>query len=191
MPGVPPSAANHIKPGAPAILEPAVLTDLVQIRTLGEKKRPENERFRRHLKSRDHSDRILRRIAEEIEAEIDCTACANCCRVATAKITDRDVERLAKHFRMKPQQVLNEFCQESDEEGVILKRSEETGCVFLSGNECSVYEARPESCQRFPHLVRGNGSIVSRMWEMVDRACYCPIVYNSLEAFKQETGFKY
>ncbi|MEJ5368760.1 MAG: hypothetical protein WHT08_10600 [Bryobacteraceae bacterium] len=23
----------------------------------------------------------------------------------------------------------------------------------------------------------------------VDRACYCPIVYNTLEAWKQETGF--
>ena len=41
-----------------------MITDLVQIQTLGEKKRQENERFRRHLKSRDHSDRILRRIAE-------------------------------------------------------------------------------------------------------------------------------
>jgi hypothetical protein len=28
------------------------------------------------------------------------------------------------------------------------------------------------------------------MWQFIDRACYCPIVYNSLEAFKQETGFR-
>jgi hypothetical protein len=27
------------------------------------------------------------------------------------------------------------------------------------------------------------------MWQFVDRACYCPIVYNSLEAFKKELGF--
>ena len=56
-------------------------TDLVQIRVLGEKKRAENERFRKHLKSRDHSDRILRRIAEKVEDAIDCTTCANCCRL--------------------------------------------------------------------------------------------------------------
>jgi hypothetical protein len=24
----------------------------------------------------------------------------------------------------------------------------------------------------------------------VDRACYCPIVYNSLEAFKREMGYR-
>lgn len=62
-----------------------MVTDLVQIGLLGEKKRPENERFRRHMKSHDHSDRILRRIAEGIEEGIDSTQCANCCKVATAK----------------------------------------------------------------------------------------------------------
>ena len=142
------------------------------------------------MKSFDHSDRILRRIAEEIENEIDCTQCANCCRVATAKVTERDVERLAKFLRVKPARVVADYVVESEEEGFILRRDEKTGCVFLNGNECTVYDARPESCQRFPHLVRGNGSIVSRMWQFVDRACYCPIVYNSLEAFKEELKFR-
>jgi len=167
-----------------------VLTDLVQIKLLGEKKRPENERFRKHMKSFDHSDRILRRIAEEIEDSIDCLQCANCCRVATAKVTERDVERLSKHLRLKPGRFLADFTVQSEEEGVVLKRDKKTGCVFLNGNECTVYDARPDSCQKFPHVVRGNGSIASRMWELIDRACYCPIVYNSLEAFKDEMEFK-
>jgi Fe-S-cluster containining protein len=167
-----------------------VLTDLVQIKTLGEKKREENLRFRKHMKAHDHSDRILRRIAEGIEEEIDCTACANCCRVATAKVAERDIERLAKYLRIKPARVMADYVEKSEEEGLVLRRDRKTGCVFLSGNECTVYDARPESCQRFPHVVRGSGSLASRMWEFVDRACYCPIVYNSLEAFKEELGFK-
>jgi len=28
------------------------------------------------------------------------------------------------------------------------------------------------------------------MWQMVDRATYCPIVYNSLEEFKKLTDFR-
>lgn len=168
-----------------------MITDLVQIRMLGERKRDENERFRRHMKSRDHSDRILRRIAEDIEEQIHCTQCANCCRVATAKVTERDVERLAKYLRVKPARVMADYVVKSEEEGLILQRDKKTGCVFLNGNECTVYDARPESCQKFPHVVRGNGSIVSRMWELIDRACYCPIVYNSLEAFKDEMNFKH
>ncbi len=166
-----------------------MLTDLVQIRMLGEKKRDENERFRRHMKSRDHSDRILRRIAEGIEAQIDCTQCANCCRVATVTLAERDVERLARALRIKPAKFLAEYTEDSEEEGLILRRTDESGCVFLNGNECTVYESRPETCQRFPHLVRGAGSIASRMWQFIDRACYCPIVYNSLEAFKKELKF--
>jgi Fe-S-cluster containining protein len=167
-----------------------MLTDLVQIRLLGEKKRPENERFRRHMKSHDHSDRILRRIAEGIEEQIDCTACANCCKVATVRVSERDVERLARYLRIKPAKFLEEYTVESAEEGTVLRRDEMAGCEFLDGTTCTVYDARPETCQRFPHLVRGNGSIASRMWEFIDRACYCPIVYNSLEAFKEKLGFK-
>jgi len=167
-----------------------VLTDLVQIKMLGEKKREENLRFRKHMKAHDHSDRILRRIAVDIEEQIDCTQCANCCRVATAKVVERDIERLAKYLRLKPARVMADYVVESEEEGHILRRDKKTGCVFLNGNECTVYDARPESCQRFPHVVRGNGSLASRMWEFVDRSCYCPIVYNSLEAFKEELGFK-
>jgi len=166
-----------------------MITDLVQIKILGEKKRPENERFRRHLKSHNHSDRILRRIAEEIQEQIDCTQCANCCRVATVKISGRDVERLARSLRISPAAFMKQYVTGSDEEGAILHRTDEAGCVFLDGNSCTVYDARPDTCQRFPHLVRGNGSIASRMWQFVDRATYCPIVYNGLEAFKEETGF--
>ena len=167
-----------------------MITDLVQIRLLGEKKREENLRFRRFMKSHDHSDRILRRIAEDIEEQIDCTVCGNCCKVATAVISERDVERLARHLRIPPARFLAEYTMESEEEGRVLRRTDAAGCVFLDGTTCTVYDARPDACQRFPHLVRGAGSIASRMWQFVDRACYCPIVYNSLQAFKAELGFK-
>ncbi len=167
-----------------------MITDLVQIRLLGEKKRPENERLRRFIKSRDHSDRILRRTAEEIQEQIDCTQCANCCKLATVKMSERDVERLSRYLRLSPERFQAEYMMDGGDEGAILRRTEERGCIFLDGTTCTVYEARPEICQRFPHLVRGAGSIASRMWQFIDRACYCPIVYNSLEAFKEQLGFR-
>ena len=161
-----------------------MLTDLVQIRLLGEKKRPENERFRRYLKSHSHSDRVLRHIAEEIEEQIDCTQCANCCKTATVTVGERDVDRLARHLRTTPAKFVADYTVMSQDEGRILRRTAESGCVFLDGNLCTVYDARPDTCQRFPHLVRGQGSLASRMWQFIDRAVYCPIVFNSLEAFK-------
>ncbi len=77
-----------------------MITDLVQIRRLGEQKKEENSRFRRHLKTYRHVERRLKKIAQDVEEEINCLECGNCCRVATAKVLDRDVERLAKHLRI-------------------------------------------------------------------------------------------
>jgi len=166
-----------------------MITDLVQIRRLGEQKRGENEALRRHMKRHVFVERRLRRIAEEIEDAIDCQACANCCRVATARVTGRDAEKLARFLGLSVERFVNEYCEESEEEGLILKRAE-GGCAFLEGTLCTVYESRPSACDYFPHLVRGAGSLESRMWEMADRACYCPIVYNAMEAFKVEVGFR-
>jgi Fe-S-cluster containining protein len=166
-----------------------VLTDLVQIRRLGEKKREENERFRRFIKTHGCNDRKFRVLAQKIQDQIDCRQCANCCRIGTTKVTERDIEKLAKFLRITPAGFVRDYTEESEEEGRILKRSPD-GCVFLSGNDCTVYEARPHVCEYFPHLVRGEGSIASRMWAFIDRASFCPITYNALEAFKDETRFK-
>jgi hypothetical protein len=66
-----------------------MITDLVQIAASNSSRGGENSRFRAYLKSHRHSDRRLRRFGEEIEAEIDCTQCANCCRVTEVGITER------------------------------------------------------------------------------------------------------
>jgi hypothetical protein len=166
-----------------------MLTDLVQIKRHGEQKREENARLRRHMKQHPVAERRLRRISEAIEEQVDCTACANCCKLATVKLNERDVERLAKHFRLTPGRFLPEYAVRNEEEGWVLKQNAQ-GCVFLSGTFCTIYEIRPHSCELFPHLTKGPGSLMSRMWEMPDRACYCPIVYNAMEAFKEESGFK-
>jgi Fe-S-cluster containining protein len=165
-----------------------MLTDLVQIRRLGQQKRDENSRFRAYLRNHRHSDRRLRRFGEDIEAQIDCTTCANCCRVSEVEITDRDIDKLAKFLGMSREEFIRDSTQQAESGEMILKRTE-TGCVFLEGNLCSVYEARPHNCANFPHLVRGTGSIASRMWRLVERAEYCPIVYNWMEKVKEDIGF--
>jgi len=166
-----------------------MITDLVQIRRLGEKKLDENKRFRHHLKRHNFVERRLKRIAEETADAIDCRTCANCCRAATARLIDRDIDRLVRFLGMRRDEFLRDYTVETEDEGRVLRRNE-NGCVLLSGNDCTVYEARPQSCQDFPHLVHGAGSFLSRMWDMADRATYCPIVYNALEAFKDETRFQ-
>jgi Fe-S-cluster containining protein len=166
-----------------------MITDLVQIKRLGEKKRDENSRFRVHLKTHDYNEKRFRRIAEGIEEQIDCTVCANCCRVATVEVTERDIERLAKSLRITRQKFVAEYTVVNDKDNTTDLRRTETGCIFLSGNDCTVYEDRPAICRDFPHVVRGEGRTHTRMWQFIDRACYCPIVYNTLEAYKEEAKF--
>lgn len=163
--------------------------DLVQIKRVGEKQRAENERFRAWLKRHNFVEKRFKAVAQEAQDATDCTACANCCKVATTQISERDAERLARYLGMRISDFLRDYTVESPDEGRILRRNE-NGCVFLAGNLCSVYEARPQTCELFPHLVKGNGSLLSRMWHMPDRAVYCPIVFNTLEQFKVESGFK-
>ncbi|MGA2212616.1 MAG: YkgJ family cysteine cluster protein [Bryobacteraceae bacterium] len=169
-----------------------MITDLVQIRRLEHQKRDENSRFRAYLKSHRHSDRRLRRFGEEIEAKIDCTQCANCCRVTEVGISQRDVEKLAKFIGVSEREFAVQFTARDAAGAKVLKRvskDNQTACVFLDGNLCSVYEARPQNCANFPHVVRGTGSIASRMWQFLDRASYCPIVYNWMEKVKEDIGF--
>jgi Fe-S-cluster containining protein len=168
-----------------------VITDLVQIQRLGEKKHKENENFRRYLKRHNFPELRFRRVSEDVENQIDCRACASCCKVAETNVTARDAERLAKHLGISFKQFVAQYtttsAMEEDEETILRRR--ETGCIFLEGNDCSVYEARPHTCRDFPHLMRGAGSFESRMWRMPDRATYCPIVYNALEEFKKIVDF--
>jgi Fe-S-cluster containining protein len=168
-----------------------VITDLVQIKRLGEKAERDNERFRRYLKTHNFPERRFRRVAEEIEDQIDCRACASCCKVAETNVSDRDIERLAKHLGISTREFVETYTTASAFEGkeTILRRRD-SGCIFLDGNDCTIYEARPDTCRNFPHLVRGAGSLESRMWQMIDRATYCPIVYNTLEAYKEILNFK-
>src|SRR4051794_17674304 len=100
-----------------------MLTDLIQIRRLGEGKREENRRLRMHLKRRNFQERRLKRISEDIEAQIDCNTCANCCKVATTRITGRDAEKLMKHLGVNEAGFLKDYAELSEEEGLVLKRN--------------------------------------------------------------------
>jgi uncharacterized protein len=166
-----------------------VITDLVQIKRLGEKKRDENGRFRKYMKSRVFVERQFRKAAEEVHDQIDCRQCAECCRVTDVPLAERDIQKLS-HFLGLSEKLFLDKHTARDEDGVLILRRNAQGCEFLEGNDCTVYEARPGNCERFPHLLRGSGSLESRMWDLVDRATYCPIVYNWMEKVKGLTKFR-
>ncbi len=168
-----------------------MITDLLEIRSLTKSSEAENLRFRRFLRNHHQDEEPFRILAQEVEAQIDCTQCANCCRQTVVEVSDAEIARIAQYLRIEPADVIRLYTTTEDPDArgtrVLINRSD--GCTFLAGNLCIVYEARPEACRRFPHLAGNRRSLGSRMASIFQRASYCPIVYNTLEAYKHMIGY--
>lgn len=97
-------------------------------------------------------DGLFHEAHEQIFAETDCLACANCCKTTSPIFTNRDIERLAKHFRVRPADFVDHYLRTDEDADYVLKQSP---CVFLNpDNTCSVYEDRPQACREYPHTDR-------------------------------------
>lgn len=103
---------------------------------------------------------------------IDCLKCANCCKTTGPLFTQKDVERIAKHQKMKPGDFITKYLR-LDEDGDYVLQS--TPCVFLgSDNYCRIYEVRPKACAEYPHTdMRDQRKILSLT---LKNAEICPAV---------------
>jgi Fe-S-cluster containining protein len=98
---------------------------------------------------------------EEIFEEVDCLACANCCKTTSPIFTDIDIERIAKHLRMRPAQLIDKYLHLDKDQDYVLNSSP---CTFLGAdNYCSIYEVRPRACREYPHTDRKNMSGIMKL----------------------------
>ena len=62
-------------------------TNLDFIKDMGKKKKDENWKFRSYLKALDiqpsELNSIVHKINNEVSSQIDCTKCANCCKIVS------------------------------------------------------------------------------------------------------------
>jgi len=110
----------------------------------------------------------------------DCLTCANCCKTTSPIIKDRDIEKLAKGLKMKPQTLIETYLR-IDEDGDTVLQS--TPCPFLDlDNYCSVYKFRPQACKEYPHTNR------KRMYQILNltqkNSMICPAVADIFEDIK-------
>ncbi len=139
--------------------------------------------FKKNKKSIEKMDVQIHALHDRYSAEIDCLSCGNCCRSLGPRITDKDVDRLAKHLRMKAVDFVTQYLR-TDEDGDMVFKT--MPCPFLGAdNYCAVYENRPKACREYPHTDRKKFYQIYML--SVENASTCPIVYKVLQDLTGES----
>ena len=137
--------------------------------------------YNKNKKKLEASDLKIHNLHDKISSKIDCLKCANCCRSLGPRITDKDVERMAKVLRIKSADLIENYLM-VDEDGDMVFQS--MPCPFLGvDNYCSIYESRPKACREYPHTDRKKFFQIYKL--SVKNASTCPIVYEVLEEIQK------
>jgi hypothetical protein len=90
-------------------------------------------------------DDIVHELHVDAFSTFDCLDCANCCKTIGPRLIDKDIERLAKHLKMKTSDFTEKYIL-TDEDGDFVFK--EHPCPFLlPDNYCMVYENRSKACR--------------------------------------------
>ncbi|SMC63183.1 YkgJ family cysteine cluster protein [Cellulophaga tyrosinoxydans] len=153
---------------------------------LAKEKQNENKKFFAKLKKKTpkNLDYLMQELHEEEFKRTDCLECANCCKTTGPLFTNADVERIAKHFKQKPQQFIDQYLRIDEENDYVLKQ---VPCTFLGAdNYCSIYDVRPKACREFPHTDRKKFQQISNL--TIKNVAICPAAFNIVEEMKRRIG---
>lgn len=145
-------------------------------------KLPENKAFFKKLKKNKpkNLDKTVATLHEKYASEIDCLQCANCCKTLGPRITDNDIQRIAKIQRLKPSDFVRKYLCIDDDKDYVFKSMP---CPFLDfENYCLIYPTRPKACKEFPHTDRKRFHQVFSL--TIKNTFVCPIVYLIVEDLK-------
>ncbi len=81
-----------------------------------------------------------------------CTGCGTCCRWSgSVLLTDSDIAQIAAHLGLTEQELIDHHTRLAPNRiQLALLDKEDDSCAFLTGDRCSIYEARPAQCRSFP-----------------------------------------
>jgi len=126
-------------------------------------------------------DYTMQELHDEEFSNTDCLACANCCKTTSPIFTDKDIFRIAKHFKMKEAAFIEKYLRVDEDNFHVLQQAP---CEFLaSDNYCLIYDVRPKACKEYPHTNRRKfQTILDVTHKNVE---ICPAVYNIVEEMKK------
>jgi Fe-S-cluster containining protein len=162
-------------------------TDLPFIEAFANEKQEENDSFRDFLSSHNELDidTLVTKLNDEIAPQINCTACGNCCKSLMVNINETEANNLAEHLTLSRENFDNKYLEKGSNGMMILNA---IPCHFLSENKCTVYEHRFEGCKEFPALHLPG--FKNRLFTTFMHYNRCPIIFNVVEALKDELSFE-
>ena len=146
-------------------------------------KKKENRKFFSKLKKRPPKDldSLMVELHEDEFSRTDCLTCANCCKTTGPLFTQKDIERISKHFRMKPGEFIDAYLRLDEDNDFVLQS---VPCPFLGeDNYCSIYEKRPKACREYPHTDRKDFHKISSI--TIRNTAVCPAAFNIVEKMKE------
>ncbi|MFB6320780.1 YkgJ family cysteine cluster protein [Saccharicrinis sp. FJH54] len=156
---------------------------LKQLKILAQNKEQENKSFFKKFSGKQKRllDNLIHQAHDEVFNYTDCLECANCCKNLGPRITDRDVDKMAKALKLKPAAITEQYLK-TDEDGDMVFKS--MPCPFLMhDNYCMIYESRPKACREYPHTERTNMVQIKNI--TVRNSFTCPAVFDILELVKK------
>lgn len=157
--------------------------DIEKYHQLALQRQAEHQKFLAALKKKPPKplDKIVQDIHQEVFQEIDCTSCANCCKDLGPDLTEADIVKIAKLFRMKLATFEKTYLR-VDEDGDKVFQS--MPCPFLGGdNLCSIYDVRPKACREFPHTDRKKIYQINHL--TLKNTLICPAAYEFVERLRK------
>ena len=119
------------------------MIDLKKHAQKAKEKRKENKVFFKKLKKVKPKilDAQIHTLHNEVFTCTDCLKCANCCTTTGPLFTYKDINRIAKHLKLKPSAFTEKYLTIDEDKDFVLKQ---VPCIFLSKeNNCSIYNVRP------------------------------------------------
>jgi hypothetical protein len=156
---------------------------LQQLPKLASDKAKENKAYFKKLKQKPpkNLDYVMQELHDDEFSKTNCLECANCCKTTGPLFTNADIERIAKHLKLKPQKFIQQYLQVDEDNDYVLQS---VPCTFLDAeNYCLIYEVRPKACREFPHTNRKKFHKISNL--TLKNVAICPAAYNIVEAMKK------
>lgn len=150
-----------------------------------QEKLAENKKYFAKLKKRTPKrlDLVMQDLHEVTFEKTDCLTCANCCKTTSPIFTDKDITRIAKHFRMKERDFVSQYLQRDEDDFMVLQSAP---CTFLdeSDNTCFIYDVRPKACAEYPHTNRKKFIQLANL--TIKNTEVCPAVFDIVEELKKK-----